>query len=283
MSAPSPASFSAADCAALRPQLAAYADDDLPPAEAAAVAAHLPHCPACQQHLQQLRTLLHDLDNTPLLLPPPSLQDAFLADLAQEKAALQAQQPTRPASATAKAKVVPMWEASPAGRWLRVAAAVALLAVGTVLGLLLRPAAPPELARHAAPESQVAAQLTAAVSQAAPASRRLRLVSEAPASVQPGDPAVQVLITMLNADPSPNVRLAAAEALFRLRTDPRVGPALVQALPNQTDPNVQITLIELLVALRDKRAVGPLEELARQPDALPAVRQQAERGLGLLI
>ncbi|WP_254245215.1 HEAT repeat domain-containing protein [Hymenobacter sp. BRD67] len=51
----------------------------------------------------------------------------------------------------------------------------------------------------------------------------------------------------------------------------------------QTDPNVQITLIDALVTLREKRAVPQLEELARQPEVLPAVRQQAESGLGQLI
>ena len=99
----------------------------------------------------------------------------------------------------------------------------------------------------------------------------------------PGDPAVQTLIHTLDADPNPNVRLAACEALFRLRADPRVGPALVEALPLQTDPNVQITLIEMLVQLREKRAVPQLQQLSQQPEALPAVRQQAASGLGQLI
>ncbi|UYZ62826.1 HEAT repeat domain-containing protein [Hymenobacter weizhouensis] len=280
------------DCAALVPLLAAYADGTLAPAEAAAVAAHLPQCLACSQQLTQLRQLLRDLDDVPAPVPPLALRDNFLASLAQEKAALADAaapaaslnfSPSSSPPSTQEAKVVPLWEASPAGQWLRIAAAVALLAVGAVLGLLLRPVAQPEVATRPAPAAELAAQLTSASGQPATASRRLRLVSEAPATVQPGDPAVQVLITTLNADPSPNVRLAAAEALYHLRADPRVGPALVQALPNQTDPNVQITLIELLVALRDKRAVAPLEQLARQPQVLPAVRQQAERGLSLLI
>ncbi|MCA8831796.1 HEAT repeat domain-containing protein [Hymenobacter pini] len=267
------------ECSALRPLLPAFVEQELPATDSAAVTAHLPRCPACQQQVQQLRTLLHALNDEPLLLPPPSMRDALLAAIAHEKQHL----PTEaPAAAPRPGRVLPLWEASPAGAWLRVAASVALLAVGMVLGLLLRPAQP-EVAHQPVADSGVAARLTAAMVQSAPASRRLSLVSAVPAEVQPGDPAVQVLITLLNADPNPNVRLAAAEALFQLRTDLRVGPALVQALPNQTDPNVQLTLIELLIALRDKRAVAPLEQLARQPGVLPPVRQQAERGLGLLI
>ncbi|MBT9394987.1 HEAT repeat domain-containing protein [Hymenobacter sp. NST-14] len=269
------------ECPALRPLLPAFVEQELPASDSAAVAAHLPRCPACRQQVQQLRTLLHALDDEPLLLPPPTLRDALLAAIAHEKQHLPASAAT-PAETPRPGRVLPLWEASPAGAWLRVAASVALLAMGMVLGLLLRPGQP-EVARQPAPDSGVAARLTAAMVQSAPASRRLSLVSAVPAEVQPGDPAVQVLITLLNADPNPNVRLAAAEALFQLRTDPRVGPALVQALPNQTDPNVQLTLIELLTTLRDKRAVAPLEQLARQPGVLPPVRQQAERGLGLLI
>ena len=274
---------SSPNCAALALLLPDYAAGELPAADAVRVAAHLPHCPACQQQLQQLRTLLLDLADLPSPVPPLSLRDNFLAALDQEKTTLAASTPAV-AAAVPETPVLPLWAPTPVGRWLRVAASVALLLVGALAGLLLRPLNRPDTAARPAPApSQLAVQLANAAGQSATASRRLLLVQQAPTSVSPGDPAVQVLVLTLNADPNPNVRLAAAEALYRLRADPRVAPALAQALPNQTDPNVQITLIELLVALRDKRAVLPLEQLARQPGALPAVRQQATQGLGLLI
>ena len=116
------------------------------------------------------------------------------------------------------------------------------------------------------------------------ASSRIQLVHEASTGqVAPGDPTVLVLINTLNADPNPNVRLAAAEALYRLRADSLVGPALAQSLAVQTDPNVQVTLIDMLVSLRQKQAVPQLQRLAQRPDALPAVRQQATQGLGVLL
>ena len=300
-------------CAAQRPWLADYAEGLLPAAEAAQVAAHLPGCSACQAELTQLRTLLQDLDALPAEVPPLALRENFLVLLAREKAALAAATTeagalaavagseastlalAAPLQASRGGQPLPAGAAETAAadtsrlrtqQWLRIAASVALVALGTALGLLFRftnQSQNQPVAAAPTATAQLASQLTAAAQRPATATDRLRLLSEMPTELAPGDPAVQALIHTLVADPNPNVRLAACEALYRLRADPRVGPALVEALPLQTDPNVQITLIEMLVALREKRAVPQLEQLSQQPEALPAVRQQAASGLGQLI
>jgi len=288
-----------AACAELRPWLPELADGQPLPPEVAHLAAHLAECPACQAELAELRQLFGDLDALPAEVPPLALRDNFLAMLEAEKAKLPAASPS-PLSAQrggqelmSKEQVVMNNAQQPSAKhqalstnnWLRIAASVALVAIGAVLGLLLRggqPAATVAAAEPAAPT--LSARMAAARQQPAAASERLQLVSQAPAAVvEPNDPAVLTLIHTLDTDPNPNVRLAACEALVRLRADPRVGPALVEALPLQTDPNVQITLIEALVMLREKRAVRELEQLAQKPEVLPAVRQQAESGLGQLI
>jgi len=284
-------------CAALRPWLPELADGQPLPPEAAHLAAHLPTCPACQAELAELRQLFNDLDALPPELPPLAMRDDFQAMLEQEKAKLAAASPAGLTAARGGQPLAPplAGQASVSQKttanqqWLRVAASVALVAVGAILGLLLRGGQPASQLAQLIPTEQPAQpslsmKLAAARQQPATASQRLQLVSQAPAAiVEPNDPAVLTLIHTLDTDPNPNVRLAACEALFRLRSDPRVGPALVEALPLQTDPNVQITLIETLVTLREKRAVPGLEELAKKPDALPAVRLQAESGLGQLI
>ena len=283
-------------CAELRPWLPELADGQPLPPEAAHLAAHLPTCPACQAELAELRQLFNDLDALPPELPPLTMRDDFQAMLEAEKAKLAAASPAgltavRGGQPLASQPMEPVRKERPSAtadhrQWLRIAASVALVAVGAVLGLLLRGSQPAtQLAQNDQPQQPtLSARLAAARQQPATASQRLQLVSQAPAAVvEPNDPAVLTLIHTLDTDPNPTVRLAACEALFRLRADPRVGPALVEALPLQTDPNVQITLIETLVTLREKRAVPGLEELAKKPDALPAVRLQAESGLGQLI
>jgi anti-sigma factor RsiW len=282
-------------CAELRPWLPELADGQPLPPEAAHLAAHLPSCPACQAELAELRRLFQDLDALPAEVPPLALRDNFLAMLEEEKAklataspaGLSAQRGGQPLiDADNQAKKPEIHHSLLTGQWLRIAASVALVAIGAVLGLLLRggqPAATVAVA-PAALQPTLSTQLAAARQQPASASQRLQLVSQAPALVtETNDPAVLTLIHTLDTDPNPNVRLAACEALVRLRSDPRVGPALIEALPLQTDPNVQITLIEALVTLREKRAVPELEQLSKQPEVLPAVRQQAESGLGQLI
>ncbi|GAB3306223.1 HEAT repeat domain-containing protein [Hymenobacter tenuis] len=273
------------DCSELEPLLMDYAARTLPPAERAQVAAHLAQCPVCQERASQYSTLLTAIDDLPPVMPPMGLRDDFQAILAAEKARLPVAAPAQPH----EAKVVPLHAASSAAAsntvmWLRIAASIALLAVGTVIGLLLsRPGAPVLAVSPDMQAQSLAARLTAASQQPATASHRIQMVSEASGTSRPGDPTVLVLINTLNSDPNPNVRLAAAEALYNLRADSLVAPALVQALPVQTDPNVQITLIELLVKLRDKQAVPQLKRLSQRPDALPAVRDQARQGLSILI
>ncbi|QKG52281.1 zf-HC2 domain-containing protein [Hymenobacter sp. BRD67] len=223
-------------CAELRAWLPDLADGRPLPPEAAHLAAHLPACPACQAELAELRQLFNDLDALPAELPPLTMRDDFQALLHEEKAKLAAASPTgltaarggQPLQSAAmqEEKPGPQRVLAATQQWLRVAASVALVAVGAVLGLLLRggPVAPPLAQNTQAAQPQQATlsvRLAAARQQPATASERLQLVSQAPAMVvEPNDPAVLTLIHTLDTDPNPNVRLAACEALVRLRADP---------------------------------------------------------------
>jgi hypothetical protein len=263
-------------------------EHSLPPTSAEQVANHVAGCSHCQLQVQQLRALTADLDADLPETPRTALRANFMAMLEQQKSELN----PKPVAAPARpeAKVVSMWPAAMASTWMRVAAALVLIVGGVLLGRNLpgragsgENLAANEQPRGSAPTQQLATALAGTARQPVSASDRIELVNSSGRKLEPGDPTVQVLINTLNFDPSPNVRLAACEALFQLRDDPRVGEAFVHSLPIQTDPNVQITLIELLVALRDPRAVTSLERLARRRDALPVVRDQAKAGLGRLI
>jgi anti-sigma factor RsiW len=135
-------------CAELRPWLPELADGQPLPPEAAHLAAHLPDCPACQAELAELRLLFSDLDALPAEVPPLELRDNFLLMLEAEKAKLTSASPSG-LTAQRGGQVLPSdlgyqplstkpQALSTNNNWLRIAASVALVAIGAVLGLLLR-------------------------------------------------------------------------------------------------------------------------------------------------
>ncbi|MET4075906.1 HEAT repeat domain-containing protein [Hymenobacter sp. UYCo722] len=283
-------------CTELEALLPAYAEGSLPAAEADRVAAHLPGCPGCQQQLRELRTLAADLDAALPEVPGMALRASFMAMLEQQKQQLKTELAAAPVAVAAPvagqptAKVVSMWPTALANSWVRIAASIVLVAAGVFLGRQLpwgggtsnTVATTAPAASQPAPAA-LAAALSGDSGHTVSASNRIALVTNSTRTSEPDDATVQVLLNTLNFDPNPNVRLAACEALYRLREAPGVREGLANSLPIQTDPNVQIALIDMVVSLRVHRAVPQLQRLSKRPDALPVVRAQAEAGIGKLI
>ena len=284
-------------CSEIEALLPAYAEGGLPAAEADRVTAHLPGCPGCQQQLRELRALSADLDGAMSEVPGTALRANFMAMLEQQKQLLKPEAAAAPIPAAAlvieraaPAKIVSMWPVALANGWVRIAASIVLVAAGVFLGRQLpwgsRASNPMATAVPAASQpapAALAAALTVDSSHVVSASNRIALVTNSTKTAEPDDATVQVLLNTLNFDPNPNVRLAACEALYRLRDAPGVREGLASSLPIQTDPNVQIALIDMVVSLRVHHAVPQLQRLAKRPDALPVVRAQAEAGIGKLI
>lgn len=268
-------------CAEVETLLPAFVEHSLPPTSAEQVANHVAGCAHCQLQVQQLRALTADLDAALPETPRTALRANFMAMLEQQKQQLKPEVATTSAPVRPEAKVVSMWPTALANTWMRIAASIVLIASGVMLGRNLHWGAQDAPAMAAA--GNAAPQELAQSMRGASASDRIELVTNSSKASEPGDPAVQVLLNTLNFDPSPNVRLAACEALYRLRDDPRVREGLANSLAIQTDPNVQITLIDMVVSMRVRRAVPQLERLSKRPDALPVVRAQAEAGIGKLI
>ena len=274
-------------CHALEALLPAYVERSLPAAEAERVAAHLATCPACQLQVTQLRALSDDLDAALPEVPRTALRANFMAMLEQQKQLLNPEAPAAPIPARPEAKVVSRWPTALATNWLRIAASIVLIAAGVFLGRNLHwggNASSVATTTDKPAPTALANALTNDNGRPVSASDRIQLVTNSTkAAAAPDDATVQVLLNTLNFDPNPNVRLAACEALYRLRDTPGVREGLANSLPIQTDPNVQIALIDMVVSLRVHRAVPQLQRLAKRPDALPVVRAQAEAGIGKLI
>ena len=97
------------------------------------------------------------------------------------------------------------------------------------------------------------------------------------------DEILDALIYTFNNDDNPNVKNAAAEALFKFGNHDKVRKAFIKGLTNQTDPVLQIKLIDMLVGLDEKRALPKLQEMMQQEAQMKVVKQKAAQGIGKLL
>jgi hypothetical protein len=115
--------------------------------------------------------------------------------------------------------------------------------------------------------------------QQASSSERIRGVGYMEKVQAPGRRTIDALLQTLDSDPSVNVRLAAADALYLFAGQPGVKEGVIRSLAGQVSPSVQVALIDLLVDMREKRAVEALKLLAGNAKLNPDVRRKAELGV----
>jgi hypothetical protein len=163
-----------------------------------------------------------------------------------------------------------------------VAASIALLAVTFWAGNYYRQNLAGPNNSEVAVLRQEVQEMKQVLAASSSASDRIRVVSQDFSSVQ-DEEVIDLLIKTLHQDPNVHVRLAACEGLYQFKDQQKVRTAFIQALEKQTDPLVQITLIDILINLQEKKALEPLKQLTEKENLLPAVKQKAQQGIGILI
>jgi len=72
---------------------------------------------------------------------------------------------------------------------------------------------------------------------------------------------VEALLTILNTDPSENVRLVTLDALLKLAHRPYVRAGLVHSIARQQTELMQLAIANAMLKLQDKTSVKPLQKL----------------------
>lgn len=173
---------------------------------------------------------------------------------------------------------------------LRAAAAIILVLTGLTAGLLLNQqdsASDEQLAALQQEISQMKSALMYGSVQQASASERISAVYSSSRLQQSNNPQMDaeitdILIYTMNNDQNVNVRLAAAEALFKFRDEPRIGKALTNSLTHQNDPLMQITLIDMLVEMKQKSAVNEMQKMLLRAETQDVVKQRLESSIAEL-
>lgn len=115
-------------------------------------------------------------------------------------------------------------------------------------------------------------------------SGRIQAAYEISESVDSADDKIlDALIYSLNTDANSNVRMAAAEALFKYSQSDKVRDAFINSLNTQKDPLVKIKIIDMLVSLGEKRALPELQKVMKDEQQLKMVKDRAAQGISRLI
>lgn len=172
---------------------------------------------------------------------------------------------------------------------LRAAAAIILVLTGLTAGLLMnqqQDATDEQLAALQEEISQMKSALMYGSVQQASASERISAVYTT-SRLQESNPQLDeeitdILIYTMNNDQNVNVRLAAAEALFKFRNEPRIGKALTNSLSQQNDPLMQITLIDMLVEMKQKSAINEMQKMLLRAETQDVVKERLENSIAEL-
>ncbi len=165
-----------------------------------------------------------------------------------------------------------------------IAASLGLLLTGLVMGLLLMKGNDSrELVALREDIREIKSMTTARQLNAESASDRILAAYQAGTLDEADDETISALLNVLTLDENVNVRIAAADALFKFGNLPIVRKAFIQALSIEEDPNLQIRLINMLVTLQEKSALPKLREMTESENSLPVVRQTAAKGMMQLL
>ncbi len=237
--------------------------------EAAVLRDHLAGCPGCAAESAALERLWNDLGETADAEPSAALAARFnaLLDSEIERAV------ERPRLLAFERRALLPRRSAPSGPFAAVAAALALLALGLLVGSQL--ASRGQEREMAALQREVRSLhetvALALLAERSP-SERLRGVAYGREFSAQDDRVAAALFETLLSDPNVNVRLAALDALRPRARRTADRPRLVAAVSQQESALVQLSLVDLLVESDEAAAEQDLAQLVANPNLDPVVR-----------
>jgi hypothetical protein len=257
---------------------------------AADVRSHLADCESCRRSTVELEEVWRRLGSLADEAPSALLRRDFEGVLAGYREGLSgrpaaldrpihdlAASRERPATATLSRR-----QRTVRRRIYQLGYGLAALLAGVVLGVTLRPGPDREEVAEMRGELRALRQDVAlSMMQQTSASARLQGVSDG-ATMSRRDPEVlAALLETLTTDPSPNVRLAAVDALAGRAGEPAVQQRLGAALFEEESPLVQIALADALLSSDGAQARRIVAPLASRAGVAREVRQYVRQRLGL--
>jgi hypothetical protein len=172
-------------------------------------------------------------------------------------------------------------------RWVYgLAAGFSLLVAGLAIGLLLgrqNVATNTDIASLQSDVREMKQLVALSKLQNESASERILAAYEVKKFDQADADLINALINTLQNDPNVNVRIAAAEALYKFGSTDKVRTAMIHSLTDQQEPFLQIKLIDMLVRMNEKRAIPELQKVMDNQQQMSVVRDRAAQGMAILL
>jgi hypothetical protein len=211
--------------------------------EVARLRAHLESCPGCAEEAASLESLWARLGELPDEEPSSTLRARFDTRLAQEIAA-----ESRRIVPFARREPAPARRLVPSGAFGALAASVALVAIGVLVGAQLSSSKNArEMQALQRDIRSLHETVAVALLQGDSAATRLEGVAYGREASVTDDKVAAAMFEALLKDPNVNVRLAALDALKPRAARPEERPRLVAAVAAQDSPLVQLSLLSLLL------------------------------------
>jgi anti-sigma factor RsiW len=265
-------------CEDVRTHLPDFLTGELSAKDKSAVAGHVAACGPCAEELHKVSEMWTKLGVLPAEQPSPALRDRFYTMLEAYSQGLEAQEAgPAPRGRPFSWRGLFSWK-RPAFRF---AAGAALLLVGVAGGVLVGSSGPfgAKLVRLEREVEDMRQTTALSLLEQPSSSERLLGVSYSERVRTPNETTIAALLRTLDTDPSINVRLAAADALYLFAKDERVKEGLIASLGLQESPLVQVALIDLLTEIRERRAIDALKALIADEKIHPDVRERARQGV----
>jgi len=261
-------------CEDIKKSFPDYLVGDLDRSAADAVRTHIADCAACRQELEDLSAVWTKLGVLPEEQPSNGLRERFYRNLEEYKAEMDRERPLHYLKQFFSSLFYRFRSGRPAFQW---ALAFIPLFIGLALGyILFSKGHNTDLRKEVQEMRQMLA--VSLLDQRSP-TERLRGVNLSYDLENPDSRTIQALLDTLNNDPSVNVRLAAADALYLFYDSPQVREGIIQSLTRQDSPILQMALVDLLVSVQERQALESFKKLMAANRLDPKVKQKLEQGI----
>lgn len=256
------------ECAEVQKNLSEYLHNELSDEYNSLIENHLTICSHCNNELENLKKLIESIENSQKPEPPSYLRAQFSELINKEKTNYEEGIKQKPLIYSKRILV-------------RVAAAIALLLIGNAIGMftypyLIKNSSNFEVALIKEEVSTLKEALVISMIKQESVSERVRALNMTSELKELDSKLFEVLLETLNEDPSPNVRITAAQALSNYMKSEQVRDSLINSLQFQNNPLVQITLINIIVNSNAPQAAVSLIQFANSHDLADEVKKLLE-------